>query len=112
MAVSMGGIAKIGARAQCMSTRWSLRSQAIRVMKRGWITVKPAKIATPHLALRRRHRGSHRILQNSPLQSAPTGTEFFLAAGTGFQSLGEGDGKAILIASMSTDPKLHQGFRL
>lgn len=34
-----------------------------------------------------------------------------LATGTGFQSLGDGDGKAIMIALMSTDPMLHQGFR-
>jgi hypothetical protein len=52
------------------------------------------------------------LLQIAPLHAVVSGRNFSLVAGTGFQSLGEGDGKAILIASMSTDPNLHQGFRL
>jgi hypothetical protein len=49
----------------------------------------------------------------SALYTGPFQEEnFFWRPGLGFSRLGVGDGKAIMIASMSTDPKLHQGFRL
>jgi hypothetical protein len=37
---------------------------------------------------------------------------FYWRPGLGFSRLGDGDGKAVMTAFMSTDPKLHQGRRL
>src|SRR3981081_1323444 len=49
-------------------------------------------------------RGGRRNLQLASLHMADSGRHFAMAAGTGFQSLGDGDARAILIALMSTDP--------